>query len=116
MIGLKLCRWILLGLIALQPLWFGWLAPPELMPSWLAVVLTSGPLLIALPFVWRLRRRALLLAGCVLLFYFCLAIAEAWVTPAARPAAIIQVLLIVLYFTALSSIRFGRRPDSPPAD
>lgn len=116
MIGLGICRWALLALIALQPLWFAWLAPPELMSPWLAVLLTGTPLLIALPFVWRLGRQALIVTGCILLFYFCLAIAETWVTPAARLAAIAQVLLILLYFTGLTSIRFGRRDRRPQTD
>lgn len=102
------CRWSLVGLIVLQPVWFGWLAPPELMPAWMAIAIMGLPLLIALPFVWRLNKAALVVAGCILLVHFCLAVSEAWVNPAARLPAVIQVVLIGMYFTAISAIRFGR--------
>lgn len=103
------CRWALVGLILLQPVWFAWLAPPELVPPWMAITIMGLPLLLALPFVWRLRKNALVVAGCVLLVHFCLAVSEAWANPAARVPAVIQVLLIGIYFTAMSSLRFGRR-------
>ena len=112
MMSTTACRWSLLGLIVLQPIWFGWLAPPELVPAWLAIAMMGLPLLLLLPFVWRLKKEALVVAGCVLLLHFCLAVSEAWANPAARVPAIIQVLLIGLYFTAMSSLRFGRRPSS----
>lgn len=105
------CRWALVGLIVLQPLWFGWLAPPELVPPWMAITIMSLPLLLALPFVWRASRNSLVVAGCILLVHFCLAVSEAWANPAARVPAIIQVVLIVIYLTAMSSLRFGRRKE-----
>lgn len=109
MMGPAACRWTLLGLIVLQPLWFFWLAPPELVPGWMAVTIMGLPLLAALPFVWRLGKEALVVVGCVLLAHFCLAVSEAWANPAARVPAVAQVVLIVIYFTAMSSIRFGRK-------
>jgi len=105
------CRWTLVGLIALQPVWFAWLAPPELVPPWLAILVMGLPLLLALPFVWRLGRDALVVVGCVLLLHFSLAVSEARANPAARVPAIIQVLLIGIYFIGMSSLRFGRRKD-----
>lgn len=106
------CRYALIGLIVLQPAWFLWLAPPEAVPPWLAVAVMGGPLLLALPFVWHLGKQALVVTGCILLAHFCLAVSEAWVSPPARLPAIIQTLLILVYFTAMASIRFGRR--QPP--
>lgn len=105
------CRWSLVGLIVLQPVWFGWLAPPELVPPVMAITVMGLPLLLALPFVWRLKRDALVIVGGVLLIHFCLAVSEAWANPAARVPAVVQVLLIGIYFTAMSSLRFGRRPE-----
>jgi uncharacterized membrane protein len=105
------CRWSLIALIALQPVWFGWAAPPQFLPPWLAIAILTLPLLIALPFVWRLGKNALVVTGCLLLVHFCLAISEAWASPAARLPAIAQVVLIGVYFTAMSSLRFGRRRD-----
>ncbi|HSH26954.1 MAG TPA: hypothetical protein VK972_04160, partial [Wenzhouxiangella sp.] len=61
---------------------------------------------------WRLKKQALVIAGCVLLVHFCLAVAEAWANPAARLPAVIQALLIGVYFVAMSSLRFGRRQAS----
>lgn len=109
MMGPGACRWSLIALIVLQPLWFFWLSPPELVPSWMAVTVMGLPLLAGLPFVWRLSKEALVAVGCILLVHFCLAVSEAWVNPAARLPAVTQVLLIGVYFTAMSSIRFGRK-------
>jgi len=103
------CRWTLVGLVVLQPAWFVWLAPPELVPPWMAVTVMGLPLLLALPFVWRLRKNALVVVGCILLIHFCLAVSEAWANPVARVPAVIQVVLIGIYYTAMSSLRFGRR-------
>lgn len=119
MIGKNVCRWILLALIALQPLWFLWLAPPLLLEPLAAVVIMAGPLIVALPFAWQLGKRALVITGCILLVHFCLAVSEAWVSPQARVPAVAQAILVALYFTALSSIRFGRRPaqsESRPSE
>lgn len=113
--GKGACRWILIALIVLQPLWFLWLAPPLLLEPLAAVVIMAGPLLIALPFAWRLGKRALVITGCILLVHFCLAVSEAWVSPQARGPAVVQAVLVALYFTALSSIRFGRGPDQSPS-
>ncbi len=110
--GAGTCRWALVALIVLQPLWFAWLAPPELVPIWMAIAVMGLPLVVLLPFVWRLKKQALVIAGCVLLVHFCLAVAEAWANPAARLPAVIQALLIGVYFVAMSSLRFGRRQAS----
>ena len=111
MMGTSTCRYALIGLIVLQPLWYGWLAPPELASPWLAIVLMTAPLLVALPFVWRRTKTALVTTGCVLLIHFCVAVAEIWANPAARIPGIAQVLLIAIYFMAMSALRFGRQPD-----
>lgn len=109
----RTCRWTLVTLILLQPLWFFWLAPPELMPPWLATLLMALPLLLVLPFAWQLGRNALVVAGGILLLHFCVAVAEAWANPAARIPALIQIVLVVLYLTAMSALRFGRRAAEP---
>jgi len=104
-----LCRHALLGLIILQPLWFFWLAPSQVLPPWLATAIMALPLVLALPGVWRARRNALVITGCILLLHFSVAVSETWATPAARLPAIIQIVLVVIYFTALSTLRWGRR-------
>jgi len=112
LIGPGTCRWSLVGLIVLQPIWFGWLAPPQLLPPWVAIVALGLPLLLALPFVWRANKTGLVVTGCLLLVHFCLAVAEAWASPAARIPAVAQVLLVGVYFTAMSALRFGRKRNT----
>ena len=116
--GVQTCRWSLVGLIVLQPLWFFLLAPPQVIPAWLVVICTTLPLLALLPFVWRLGRDALVIGGCILLIYFCLAVAEAWASPAARLPALVQAVLVTAYMTAMSALRFGRKSKGtgPPKD
>jgi uncharacterized membrane protein len=107
-IHLSWCRWSLLGLVLLQPIWFAWLAPVQSLPLGFVLALTLLPLLLVLPGVWRLRQRPLVIAGFILMFHFCLAVMELW-DPAARLPAVVQILLISVYFTGLPAIR---RPAS----
>jgi uncharacterized membrane protein len=104
LIQLSWCRWSLLGLVLLQPIWFAWLAPPQALPLGFVLTVTLLPLLMVLPGVWRLRQRPLVIAGFILMFHFCLAVMEAW-NPAARLPAFLQLGLITVYFIALPTIR-----------
>lgn len=105
MIALWWCRVAVLGLIALQPLWFIWLAPPIHLPADILLGVTILPLLVILPFLWPLGMRALVMTGCLLLLYFSFGIMEAFANPQARAPAIVQIALTVLYFTALPAAR-----------
>ncbi len=105
MIRLAWCRWSLLALIPVQLAWFGWLQPPHILPVGLALALSVVPLLLVLPFAWRLKPRGLVIAGLVLLVYFAIGVTEAWANPAVRALALVQVGLVVIYFTALATIR-----------
>ncbi len=105
MIPLICCRYAMAGLVLLQPLWFGWFNRPELMPPWVAVIITMLPLLMVMPGSWRLQPRELVIAGCLLLPYFCLAVMEAWANPPARLPALVQIALIAVFFTALPAVR-----------
>ncbi|MBB6087676.1 DUF2069 domain-containing protein [Wenzhouxiangella marina] len=105
MISLSWCRWSLLGLVLLQPLWFAWWSPPSSVPVWLVLGLALLPLLLVLPGSWRLNGRSLVIAGCLLMGYFCIGVMEAWASPAARWPALLQVLLCLLFFTGLATIR-----------
>ena len=105
MIPLWWCRVALLGILAVQPIWFGWVHPPSVVPPWLVLVVTMLPLLLVLPGAWRLRPRSLVIAGSILLMHFCLAVMEAWANPPARWPAIAQIVLVVIYFTALPAVR-----------
>lgn len=105
MIALWWCRVAVLGLIALQPLWFLWLAPPTHLPAGMLLAVMIIPLLAALPFLWALRMRALVMTGCLLLLYFSFAVMEAFASPESRGPAIVQIGLTLLYFTALLAAR-----------
>ena len=110
MIPLSWCRWILLALIAVQLIWYGWLNPPQILPLAMALGLSVMPLLVVLPFAWALKPHGLVVAGLVLLIYFSIGVTEAWVRPDLRVIALVQVILVVLYFTALATNRRRRRP------
>lgn len=105
MIPLWWCRIAMAGLLVLQPLWFGWINPPGVVPPWIVMAITTVPLLVLMPGCWRLRPRSLVIAGCLLLLYFCLAVMEAWANAAARVPAVAQIVLIAIYFTALPAVR-----------
>lgn len=105
MIRLSWCRWSLLGLIVLQVAWFAWLHPSPQLAMPVVLVLTAGPLLLALPFIWSLRPRPLVIAGLVLLIYFSVGVMEAWANPAVRGLALLQTALVLAYFTGLATIR-----------
>lgn len=105
MIALGWCRIALLGVLIAQPVWFGWLDRPEFLPLWLVLALSMLPLMAVLPGVWQLRKNPLVIAGCLLLVYFCIAVMEAWANPVVRPVALAQIALIGVFFTALPRLR-----------
>jgi uncharacterized membrane protein len=113
MTRLNLCRWSLIGLIVVQAVWFGWMVPMEDSTRMIVLALAAGPLMVALPFVWRLTPRALVVTGLMLLVYFLVGVSEAWANPAVRAPAVFQVFLILAYFTGLATIR---RRSPAPAD
>jgi len=110
MIRLSWCRWSLLALIPVQLAWFLWLHPPQLLPLGLTLILSVLPLALVLPFAWRLKPRGLVVAGMILLIYFSVGVTEAWVNPEVRAIASVQVVLVVIYFIALATIR--RQPPT----
>lgn len=89
------------ALVPLQFLWHLWLAPPANGRAGLALALTVPALL--LPFLaWRSgARRMLLWAGVLALFYFTHAVVAAWVSPASRVPALVQVLLCTVVIITL---------------
>jgi len=108
MIQLTFCRWSLIGLIIIQLAWFGWMIPMDASTRLAAVALSTLPLLIALPLIWSLQPRPLVITGLVLLVYFSIGVSEAWANPAARLPAVFQVAMVLAYFTGLATIRRQR--------
>ena len=111
-------RWIWLALIALQPIWFGWLDPIGPLGRTGSVLLMTVPLLLPAWWIWRLNLRALVIGGLLLLGYFCIAVAEAWSAPASRIPALIQIMLVTGFFVVLGQLRPQRRgrAQEPPAE
>ena len=99
------CRWSLLGLVLLQPAWFGWFYNPGMPLVLVVLAVALAPLLAVLPGIWQLKPRSLVIGGCLLLLYFCFAVMEAWMHQAARSLALTQIVLISLYFAGLAMIR-----------
>lgn len=110
MIRLSWCRWSLLAVLVLQPIWFGWLYPSAHFPVWLVLAVTMIPLLLPAIGVWRLQTRALVIAGIVLMFHFSYAVMEAYANLTVRPLALVQVALVTIYFIGLAMVRFQPRP------
>lgn len=111
MIPTPVARWVWLALIVLQLVWFGWLYPPEWLGRVPAIMISALPLLIPTFWIWRLTRDALVIGGMILLLHFSFAVAEAWANPTTRGIALVQILLIVVYFLALPGLRRGRNGD-----
>lgn len=108
MIRLAWCRWTLLGLLILQPIWFAWWSPPSTVPLPVVLILTMTPLLLVFPGSWRLQARSLVIAGTLLMAYFSIGVMEAWASESARVPASIQVVLCSLFFMGLATIRRPR--------
>ena len=99
------------GLLALQPIWYLWLAPPANGASGLALALTLPPLLLPL-LAWRGgARRMLLWVGIVSLAYFAHGVVAAWASPAARVPALVEVMLCVVLVGILGAIARALRAE-----
>jgi len=110
MISLYLCRWSMLGLVLLQPLWFVFLSPPEALPMAFVLAITLTPLLLLLPGCWMLKTRSLVIAGIALMAYFSIGVMEAWASAEDVVPGTLQALLCVTFFIGLATIR--RAPAS----
>lgn len=100
-------RIVWVALVALQAAWFGWLAPIDGLGRAGGTIVAMLPLLAPLWWIWRLRVNALVIGGLILMGYFCVAVAEAWTTPAVRAPALVEIALIAVYFVALVDVRRG---------
>ena len=92
------------ALIALQPLWHGWLAPPDTLPRTLVVGFATLPIALPLLALPRSRTRALLLAAIVALLYFCHGVMETWAAPAVRTLAAIETVLALGLILATGTV------------
>jgi len=111
MISLNWCKWSLLGLLILQPLWFLILSPPEALPLAFVLIVTITPLALLLPGCWLLKTRSLVIAGSLLIVYFSIGVMEAWASSEDILPGSAQAVLCVTFFMGLATIR--RAPASP---
>ena len=102
-------RWLWLALIALQVVWFGVIAPIDVLGPAGSAALFTIPLLLPAWSILKLNLRGIVVGGMFLLFYFCVAVTEAWAQPVSRIPALIQIVLILWYFAVLYEIRRRER-------
>ena len=81
------------GIMLLLPAWYGWLAPPELIPAQLALVLLCLPLFTPLRGLLHVRRHTIAWSLFLSMFYFGHGCMEAWGNPDARWLAFIEIVL-----------------------
>ncbi|MBS0591026.1 MAG: DUF2069 domain-containing protein [Proteobacteria bacterium] len=107
---LRLAVGALIALLALQPIWHAWLAPPK--PALLIPTLTLAiaPLLFSLWIAARSLHRGVLIGGMVCLFYFSHGVSELWSgTPPHWPAAVETVLALIVVLALGWHVRIAKR-------
>ena len=100
----------LIALLALQPVWHAWLAPPKaglLAPT---LILAMTPLLLSLWTAAKSLRRGVLIGGIVCLFYFSHGVAELWSgIPPNWPAFAEVALTLIVVFALGWEVRSNKR-------
>jgi uncharacterized membrane protein len=86
------------ALLALQPVWHAWLAPPVRFPVALALLITTLPLLFPLRGLLHARRYTHAWTPYLVLAYFTHGVVEAWANAAQRPFALAEIVFSVLLF------------------
>jgi uncharacterized membrane protein len=97
------------ALSALQPVWHLWLAPPAVLPRWLALLLASLPLLPVAALLALRRPSALFWAGVVSLLYFCHGVMEGWTVAATRGLGIAEALIAFALVCAVGADGWHKR-------
>jgi len=112
-------RWatalLVLALLGLQPVWYLWLAAPQVLPPLFATVLMMLPILPAALLLLLRRPSAGLWAGIAALFYFSHGVMEAWANPEVRGLALLETALaLALVFTVSWPGLVARRQRAKP--
>jgi len=87
--------------------WYGWLAPPELLPRAIVLLVLVSPMLVPLRGMLHLRPYTYAWGSFLALFYFAHGTVEAYSNPIARWYALLEILFTSMWF--LGSILFVRQ-------
>lgn len=102
------------GLLLLQWLWHGAIAPPSSVSPWIYAAFFCIPLLPSLFLLLRRQRAALLVGALAALLYFCHGVMVAMSAPQQRTLALVEIALSVVVVVAASwnglRSRFARKP------
>ncbi|UCE90718.1 MAG: DUF2069 domain-containing protein [Pseudomonadota bacterium] len=94
--------------------WITWLAPPQVLPVALVLVLMVGPLLLPLRGMLRGHPYTHAWASFLSLIYFTHGTVEAYAAPDERVWALLEVILSVLFFSgAMFYARCAGRAQRP---
>lgn len=105
------------GLLLLLPLWYGWLAPPEILPKSLVLGILLIPLLFPLRGLLYGKPYTFAWTSFLALMYFIHGVTEAWSAPEARYLAILEIIFsLCLYFGAMMFARHRGRELKGPGD
>lgn len=97
------------GTFVLIVAWYGWISPPARLPVHLALLALGTPLLLPLRGLLHGRRYTYAWSLFLALGYFAHALIEGYSTPADRWLAMIELLLVTLWFVgATAYVRDGR--------
>ena len=95
--------WLTLGsyaaLLLLLVLWFGWLAPPKVIPRSLVLLIMTVPLLFPLRGLLHGHPYTFAWTSFLALFYFIHGITEAWSDPGVRLLASLEILFSTLLYS-----------------
>lgn len=106
---------LIFALLALQPVWYLWLAAPQVLPPLFATVLMALPILPAALLVLLRRPSAGFWGGIAALFYFSHGVMEAWANPEVRGLALLEAALaLALILTVSWPGLAARRRRNPP--
>lgn len=104
-----LLRWCYLALIVWQAAWLGYLPAPFGPALGIWGALTALPLALMLRGIWLTQPNGINWASYLLIFYFMLGVGEAWSNPGQQLAALVQVSLVCICFTAVVAINLERK-------
>jgi len=106
-----------LGIMALLPAWYGWLAPPQVVSAPVVIAILGLPLFLVLRGLLHARPRTVAWSLFLSLFYFTHGIVEAYSESQARWLALGEVALALCWITGgILFIRAAKRTAESGSD